>query len=437
MSQGVLKACTVTLAVACALFFGAEARAYRTSSPYSADLGTAQAPVNGLKHVGYPQLSVDADALALIPEMRNHANAIAFFYDPANPHATANLLEQLTPTFKGVLLVDPIFFKSDKTPHPDAEIGRRLIEFKQAVEPYASNIAYFGFDEPLYKLQSAYCRHSLPCTNGPLHPLVNSHAVPELEKWMAFIRRTVAGPGILWIEAGPMIQDKLDLPVNADLYGFDCYSDWDNCNGVSIKQRFTTLQDKVVELNAGLGGHRRLAVIPEAQLIHDRKSSRADTPVGTAAHDAAAVALLQRYKAELYANNPLVNLVGTWIWADIDAGDGRHVIRGARSLPRTRAWLESEGRAVSGKPNRPWGQPPVVQLHASTGARTGEHLLWVWSSTGASHCTSVTEAGSYPRAPTSGFLLGMEPQPRSFTYTISCTGPYGTTYKTVAVEVSP
>jgi len=419
-----------------ALLFSVDASAYRMSSPYRTELSTAHIAVDGLKYVGYPQLNVEPDGLELIPEMRNHANAIAFFYDPSHPSRTHGILEQLSPSFKGVVFVDPIFFKADKTPHSDADVSRRLVAFKQAIEPYKSNIAYFAFDEPLYKRQSAYCDHALPCTNGPLHRSINDHAVPDLEKWMSQVRSTVAGPGIMWIEAGPMIQDSLDLPVNADLYGFDCYSAWNNCNGLGIKDRFSILQHKVIELNAALSGHRRLAVVREGQLVHDRKSAGRDMTAGTAASDADLVSLLKQYRS-LYQNNPLVNLVGTWIWADLDPGDGHRTVRGVRGLPQARAWLESEARAISGKPQAAWQLPPVVQFHASSGARAGEHLVWTWSSTGATHCASVTEAAGFPSMPASGVVLAQELLPHSFSYTISCTGPYGTTYKTIPVTIAP
>jgi hypothetical protein len=423
------------------------ATTFRHFSPHAhlSQLTQAQTPINGVKHFGYPVLAsisgLGTPDFAMLPEIRRHTNVVGAWYDPSNPTSLLPLIEQLGPDFKGVIFVQKIFIKASGEAYSPSEIATRLNAFKNVFLSRRTHILYFGFDETLLARQTHYCGQLPSCTFGPLHRLINSEAVPDLEKWMFDVRTALPGPGTLVIESGNMIQASLHLPVNADVYGINCYRPLDDCHGESLQTRFGRLKDKVNELNRFLSGHRRLSVIPESMIVIQRQGA-APTPdtatspltVSTASDDAGVEALLESYRA-FWEAEPMVTLVAPFMWSLMDGGDLSTMIIGARGLPRARAWLESLGHAITGKPRRPWQGPPVVQFLLHPVIRVGEHSVWTWAATGATRCRSVSEPTNYQNLTTSGVVILHERQARQGVYTMACDGPGGTTVRSVAVQV--
>lgn len=400
-------------------------------------LGPAKAPVDGLRYYGYPLMSADASKtltpeLQLIPEIKNHTNMVGVVYDPSNPTGLLPLLTQLDASFSALLFINDLFTKADGTLYSATEITSRIQAMKAVILPY-KNYIRFGFDEPVWRAHVIYCGTDTTCLwGGPLAAVYNV-VTPNLEKWANRLRSAFPGVSVMDVEAGPMIRSNLRLPVNFDLYSFDCYGDFDNCYGVSIPTMFNMLRSKVVNMNTKYGGYRRLAVIAEAELIYNRTVSDPSVPT-FAKDDNAALALMQRYN-QLYANDTMVNLVAPWIWQTMNEGPA--VFFGGRGLPNTRAALEQLGRSITGKPATTWTSAPVIQFSASSGVRVGEKVLWAWSTTGATSCRSITEPTIYPSIPANGVIVaGPELVARVLDYTIECTGPYGTSQKTTQLTVT-
>lgn len=419
------------------------ALAFRASSPYASPshLTQAQAPINGVKHFGYPLLAsvsgLGTPDFSVVPEIKKHTNIVGVWYDPSNPTGLLPLIDQLSADFKGVIFVQKIFLKPNGESYTPSEIATRLNTFKNVILSRRTNILYLGFDEALLARQTYYCNGVSSCTFGPIHKQVTSEAVPELEQWMFDVRNAVPGPGVFVVESGNMIQQSLDLPVNADVYAFNCYRPMNDCYGETMQARWDRLKEKVSELNRNLSGHRRLAVVPESMLIIQRQPAVAPSnpllppmTVSSASDDAGVVALLESYKP-FWKDDPMVTLVSPFLWSLVDAGDQATMIIGARSLPRTRAWLENLGYAVTGKRILPWRGPPVVQFMRHPVVKVGEYSIWAWSATGAMNCRSVTEPSSFQNLGVSGQVFHFEDTPREGSYTIACDGPGGTTTKSI------
>lgn len=400
-------------------------------------LGYTKTPVDGVRYYGYPLMSSDASQTAvpelqLVSEIKNHTNVVGVVYDPSNPTSLLPLLKQLDTGFSAILFVNDIFTKKNGTLYSSTEVASRIQTLKQTVLPYKSYIN-FGFDEPVWRAHMVYCGTNTACLWGGPLPAVYNVVTPNLQKWANQLRIALPGVSIMDIEAGPMIRSNLTLPANFDVYGFDCYGNFDNCYGVSVPTMFNTIRSKVVDMNTRYGGYRRLAVVAEAELMYNRTTSDPSVPLN-AKNDDEALALAQRYY-QMYANDTMVNLVAPWIWQTMN--EGPTTFFGARGLPNTRAALENYGRSITGKPVTTWTSAPVIQFMVSSGVRVGERPLWSWSTTGATSCRSITEPTAYPSAPPSGIIVGgVELAARVLDYTIECTGPYGTSQKTIRLTVT-
>lgn len=142
--------------------------------------------------------------------------------------------------------------------------------------------------------------------------------------------------------------------------------------------------------------------------------------------DAAALALLQRNLA--LASDPMVAMVGTFVWNTFHECD--FTIYGARGLPQVRAYLEHEGRLLLNRSAVPGSLPPVIEFVASPLAPSasesiGTGSIWTWATSHATRCRSITEeaSGTLQDMPPNGVVYRPLSAAQTPDYEIECTGP--------------
>ncbi|MBK6692802.1 MAG: hypothetical protein IPG50_11415 [Myxococcales bacterium] len=439
----------------------------QTSSPYSdvKKLGIAQSKTKGgAAHFGHllalPGVSANAEH---VREIEGHANAVAFFFEASKPSRQASVIEALGPKVAGMVFVNDVFMNADGASRTPTAIAKNLAALKARLGPKleAGAIPYLAFDEPMWLRQMGVCASAghtggalADCKeNGP-RPEVVAEMRPKLEAWIDQLRGiSTQKLAIVVIEAHPMIRDALELPVNADVYGYDCYEDFEQCSrdrrnpkvAYSNRQLWNGLKARIEDFNKRFGGHRRMALTVPTTRVFSRANVRAETGMSGSAQlvldrqlaapterpDAASAALAKRHLDE-FASDPMTLVIGNFMWNAGQGGDAMWL--GARALPETRALLEQTGRRIlgrSGGANATAGAP-IVDFVVQSGAiakRTG--AIWTWSSTNATTCKSLSDASLPPLAPNGALYRGPDAAPTRLSYTIACTGPGGTTKATV------
>ena len=454
-----------TFLVALAGLPAREARA-QTSSPYSAvsKLGAAQSKAkDGVAHFGHllalPGAQANAEHLG---EIEGHANAVAFFFEASKPSRQASVIEALGPKVAGMVFINDVFMNAEGASRTPTAIAKNLAALKSRLGPKleAGAVPYLAFDEPMWRRQMGLCAaggHTgsavLDCQDNGPRPEVVAEMRPKLEAWIDQLRGiSTKKLAVVVIEAHPMIRDALELPVNADVYGYDCYEDFDQCSrdrrnpkvAYSNRQLWNGLKARVEDFNRRFGGHRRMALTVPTTRVYSRSNVRAETGMSGTAQlvldrqlaapserpDAASAALAKRHLDE-FANDPLTLVVGNFMWNAGQGGDAMWI--GERGLPEKRALLEQTGRRVLGRSGGASATgAPIVDFVVQSGAvakRTGS--IWTWSSTHATTCKSLSDATLPPMAPNGALYRGPDAVPTRLSYTIACTGPGGTTKATV------
>lgn len=422
-------------------------------------LGVARSPVTGVRNIGYTVLPSGTDAPNpigdFVTEIGYYANNVTVAYDPSNPAALAPVLSKLNSGLKLSLVLNSIFLKPDYSDQPEQFIEDQLRMLASQLSGKTAYIAFLAFDEVQWHKHNAACKDERlgfeACLQrGGTQPLVSETAA-KLERWSARIRDYFPGVSMAYNESGPFVRPNLVLPKNYDLYSFDCYGNFDSCMGVnaSVPSLMATLKQKVQTLNLVWGGHRTLGIIPETQIAYSRMALRPGSggvtdyvqnalyPVNAAigagaANDSSLRTLVQRYTA-MAAADPMITTIIGFLWGNLH--DPASVSQGLRSFPLTRDYLDAYARNITGKPLRTITTPPSIDFGVTPDMTINNGgAIWAWSAYNATSCRAVTE--NVPGLPPNGALWVPEPQPpltdgRSFDYTLECTGPYGTTQKTI------
>ncbi|MFO0673301.1 MAG: hypothetical protein U0235_27420 [Polyangiaceae bacterium] len=442
----------------------------QTTSPYASvtKLGTAQARgKSGVAHFGH-LLAVPGEAThpEHVREVDGHANAVAFFFDASAPSRHASLIASLDNKVSGMVFVNEVFMSPDGSLRPTATVDENLAALKAqlGVKLDSGAIPYLAFDEPMWRRQSGLCasRGGSPAAiadcrdNGP-RPEVVAEMRPALEGWIDKLRGITAHKlSVVVIEAHPMVRDALELPVNADVYGFDCYEAFDRCSWdrktpdvtYSNRQLWSSIKARVQRFNKDFGGHRRMALTVPTTRGLSRLAVRNDSGLtGSAAlaldrrlaaptqrPDEEVAALAKRHLDE-FATDPMTVVIGTFLWNTVEDGDG--VWLGARGLPATRALLEKTGRRLLGRTKVTTERAPIVEFRAQAGAvpkRSGS--IWSWTSTYATSCRSLTEPTLPPMAPNGALYRVPDAEATTLRYAIECVGPGGKTTATTTYSSS-
>ncbi len=413
-------------------------------------LSTARSPTVGLRTFGYALQGDEGLRSIFISEIRPSANAAAWGYSASNPTVTANAMGAIDASMHLYLGINDVFTNADGTIASDAEANARLDTLATIVGPKVAWV-HLGFDEPVWRAHLLWCKArgiigDACFVAGPQQEVVEV-VTPNLQRWAAALRARFPGVEIWEVEAHPMIRANLRLPNNFDVYAMDCYGPFDQCSrdssgrAYSVTDLVQTLKQKVVDLNAAHSGYRTLGVIPETFVGWDRRNPKTQSSAppsvalppfnSTVTDDAQLSTLVQRY-ASLVVNEPLVTTVINFQYDT--ATEGTVTFIGSRSNPQTRALLDGYGRSVLGRPVQSNTTPPTIDFQVFTDDHVGGFgSLWTWSGFNASSCRSVTEPAVGTQPPFGALYTPPPTSTASFDYTIECTGPYGTTQKTVTV----
>ena len=448
---------TKILLVATVLASGAVAAMAQVASSFTspAYLGPQRHQTVGIKYVGHVMSGLtDVVSAENVQEVVGHTNVVGLTHSAANPGKNMAAMRAISGgDVTALLVIDELFQAADGTPLRSGSVDVNFVKLKAVLGKQASKISYFAFDETMWRRQVGYCAGDVACRdNGPVAAVVDE-MLPKIEAWAQRLRTEFPGTGVVYIYAGPMVRPTLRaIPANIDIVGFDCYQEPSACASdaatgatYSIQTLFQILKTRVTGLNNDYGGFRRMVLIPPAFMAFDRTVTH---PLGngwagnaqlmvdrtllpaTATPDSAALALLQSNLS--LASDPMVIMVGTFLWSSLSEGNA--FFYGARGLPQVRAYLEYWGRALLNKPDVPSTLPPVIDIKASGGVpsnTTGS--IFAWATTNATACRSVTDEaiGQHQNLPPNG--VGYLPPIAAavYDYVIECTGPYGTTRKTL------
>jgi hypothetical protein len=442
------------------------------------NLGPAQFPSYGIQYFGYGFLQTSDGVLDknVLLETKSHSNAFFVSFDPTKPEALRDTYAQMAPDFKGIIEVSSIFIDGAGNFKTDAQIANGLDWLSYMLAwSMASNVAYFAFDEPMWKRQIWSCTGlGDVCTdNGPRLDIIGE--MPrKIEGWAAQLRQRFPGKGIFYVESHKMIRDALTLPANMDLYAFDCYGEFDTCGFnkrinqntgqlivtqyFSNRQLFNILKEKVEALNNRYGGYRKMAIVPPTFLAWAAASSGTNSslnyypgmlldaalspiisplPYDNKSPDVVALERAYRYIEE-FKSEPIVALVGGFLWNTTSEGEGGNLFLGARGMPNTRWYSETVGRSITGK-TTPEGvyasSLPIIEFTATPKLASNNKSIWAWASKNASSCRSITQeaAGIFQGQPPTGVLLSDAVIGQRVTYTIECSNSFGATRKTLDV----
>lgn len=425
-------------------------------------LGGARTAVTGIKNIGYyisPTAAGSQYRGDYVAEIGNANNLVVAMYDVSNTNAIDTLLPKLaTSGVKLSLIVNSIFLDANANSLSDIAISNNINTLYAKVSAYLGSFHSLAIDEAMLVTQwNKVCKPAGTAIqqcfiDGP-SPATVALTVYNLEKWAAMMRGTFLNTSFAYNESGAMIRTATALPKNWDLYGFDCYGDWNNCvdTGASMSSLFSNLKSQVVALNNTYGGYRRMVVVGETTAAFDRVRTRPSPISGSALgdviipnnpalgasaliNDANLWGIAQNWKG-LAATDPMVNTFVGFAWDTV--WEGPLVWLGLRGFPYTLGQMEAWGRAVSGKSTANPTSAPVIDFGVSPNMaiNTGGPI-WAWSTYNGSTCRSVTEPDTYPALPASGsYWFQSESTPRSLNYTIECSNPYGVSQRTINYTV--
>lgn len=440
-------------AVVCASSVAQPTAAYTDPS----NLGPARYQTVGIQWIGHlishPNEPVGAEQ---VQEVRGHTNLIGLVHSPEQPRQNDGALDALGPDIGALLFVDKVFQGQDGRALDPLTVAANLVGLRLTVQRTRSSVRFLAFDESMWKRQRSYCGSDLSCSgNGPV-AAVTQEMLPQIEWWIRQLRVLFPDTGVVYVLAHAMVRPgNVPLPVNADFYAFNCYSERQGCSHdqatglpYSLQVLFNSVKTGVTALNHAYGGFRRLALVPPSFMAFDRSAPRQETGWAGNAElvidlqlttpgqnpDTAALALLQRNLA--FAADPMVGMVGTFVWNTFH--EGELTFYGARGLPQVRAYLEQQGRMLLHRGAVPNTSPPVIEFFATPQGLSDTGSIWTWATSHATSCRSVTEeaSGALQNMPPNGVVYRPSRAAPIPAYTIECTGPNGTRRKNL-ITVSP